>query len=80
MSERLGDEPPSAAEERLLALLALLRAEPRHLDGTVTGSVMRTLQWQLLARSVARAAARLGGSILDGLALVAGAARWRGRP
>ena len=72
MNERGDTEPLSPAEERLLRLLALLRAEADVGEGTVRQAVMSHIRWQLLARTIGRAVAGLAGAVADGLALVFG--------
>ena len=62
----------TAAEERLLALLTLLRAEAPRSDRALTQAVMRTAQWQLVLQSVFRAVGGFAGVTVDALAAILG--------
>jgi hypothetical protein len=58
-----------AAEEQLLALLALLRAEGIEPGAALTDAVMRTVQWQVLVRGTIVLIGDLVGSMAAALAL-----------
>ena len=66
------DEPLTASEARLLALLVLLRGDGAHDDPALRATLMRTLRWQRTLRQAARAVGDLALALADGLALVAG--------
>ena len=68
------------AEQRVVALLAPLRAEPVPGDGPFVGAVIRTVRWQRTVREVALAIAGLAASVSDGVALVLGVPRRSGGP
>jgi hypothetical protein len=59
----------SAAEEELLALLELLRAEGLEPGAAVTDAVLRTVQWQVLVRGTIVLIGDLVGSMAAALAL-----------
>lgn len=71
MSER-DNEPLSPAEERLLTYLLLLRGDAQAAAEPGTQSVMRTVRWQLMVRSVVRAVSDLAAAIADGIAALVG--------
>jgi hypothetical protein len=58
-----------AAEEQLVALLELLRAEGVEPGAAVTDAVMRTVQWQILVRGTLVLIGDLVGSMAAALAL-----------
>lgn len=67
MSERTGDEPPTPAEQRLAALLALLQSDfVRSRPGLVT-VIMRRVRWQGLVREVFDAFETFASSVAQGL-------------
>ena len=70
MSEERGEL--TAAEQRLLGLLLLLREEARRPDPGLTARVMRGVRIQHLARGLVVAAGSLAGAVVDGLALIVG--------
>jgi hypothetical protein len=65
-------EELSPAEERLLALLTLLRADAPRSDRALTQAVIRTARWQLLLRGVFRALGGFATVTVDALAAVLG--------
>ena len=72
MNDEPRDEPLSAAEERLLAYLLLLRVEAQEAGAPGAQSVMRTVRWQLMIRSVVRAVGDLAAAIADGVTALVG--------
>ncbi len=70
--DRTREDDLTAAEERLLALLTLLRAEPPPPDRALTQAVMRTAQWQLVLQGVFRAVGGFAGVTADALAAILG--------
>jgi hypothetical protein len=69
----------SPAEERLLGLLLLLRAETRRGDAPPTELVMRAVRWQSMVRGAARALGSVVGAVADGIVLFLGLRSGRGR-
>jgi hypothetical protein len=59
----------SAAEEQLVALLALLRADGVEPGTALTEAVIRTVQWQVLVRGTIVLIGDLVGSMAAALAL-----------
>ena len=72
MTEPRDDEPLSAAEERLLAYLLLLRADAHAAAEPGTQAVMRTVRWQLMIRNVVRAVGELAAALADGVSVLVG--------
>ena len=72
------DEERSAAEEHVLALLALLQAEAERDDRTLVGAVMRHLRFQRTVREVLTAVGSLAGAVTDGVAIILGLPRRSG--
>jgi hypothetical protein len=70
--ERTSDEDLTPAEERLLALLTLLRAEAPRSDRALTEAVMRTARWQLVLAGVFRAVGGFATATVDTLASILG--------
>ena len=70
MNEQDGTERLSPAEERLVRVMAILRAEAEAADGPIRRAVMSRLRLQLLARTLTRAIGGIAGALADGLALV----------
>ena len=70
--ERTPDEELTPAEERLLALLTLLRAEAPRSDHALTQAVMRSARWQLVALGVFRAVGGFATAAVDTLATILG--------
>ena len=70
-----GDDPLAPSEERLLALLLLLRGDDGRGDPAMLPAVMQTVRWQRTFRHAARAVGDLALALADGLALVAGIRR-----
>jgi hypothetical protein len=66
------EEELTPAEERLLTLLTLLRAEAPRSDRALTDAVMRTARWQFVLRGVFRAVGGIAASTLDTLASILG--------
>jgi hypothetical protein len=66
------EEELSPAEERLVALLALLRAEAPRSDRALTHAVMRTARWQLVLQNVFRVVGGFAGMTVDALAAILG--------
>lgn len=66
-------EPPeerlTPAEERLLALLVLLRAAPAAGAPAFTQAVMRRARWQHVLRQLLEAAGTMAGALVDALLL-----------
>ena len=77
MNGRARDEPLSAAEERLVRYLLLLRADAGGADAPATDAVMRTVRWQYAARHVVAALGSLAAAVADGVDLVLGRRRRR---
>ena len=69
------EEARGAAEERLLALLALLRAEGERDDHTLVGTVMRNVRWQRTVRELLITIGSLAGAVTDGVAAILGLPR-----
>ena len=65
----------SAAEQRLLALLLLLRTEDGRQPPALVTAVMRTVRWQRALRDVMSAIAGLLAAVADGVLVVAGLRR-----
>lgn len=62
------------AEEQLVALLALLRAESSPaLDESTIQAIMRTARWQYALRGVLRITGLLAAAVGDGLGVLLGA-------
>ncbi len=70
--DRTPDEDLTPAEERLLALLTLLRAETPRSDRTLTEAVMRTARWQLVLAGVFRAVGGFATTTVDTIASILG--------
>ncbi len=64
-------EPHDRAEERLFALLALLKLDDVRADPALTNSVIHTLRWQLIVRPIFEAAGSVLGSIATAFVLLA---------
>ena len=75
MNEPPREERPTVAEERLLALLLLLRDERDPRNGALLAAVMRRVRWQRTLRDAARAIGDLALALADGLATIAGMRR-----
>ena len=69
------DEERSPAEERVLALLAFLRAEAERDDATLVRNVMRNIQFQRTLREALAALGSLAGAVADGVAAILGLPR-----
>ena len=69
---RRDDEVLTPAEERLLALLTLLRAETPPSDPGLTSAVMRTARWQLVVRGMFRAVGGFATVTADAFAVLLG--------
>ena len=76
--ERQPDADRSPAEERALALLAVLRAEADDGDRAFVGGVMRTVRFQRTLREVLTAIGSLAGAVTHGVAAVLGLPRRSG--
>jgi hypothetical protein len=70
--DRTLEDELTPAEERLVALLTLLRAETPRSDRALTHAVIRTARWQLLLRSVFRTVGGFAGVTVDALAAILG--------
>ncbi len=70
--DRTPDEDLTPAEERLLALLTLLRAEAPRSDRALTEAVIRTARWQLVLLGVFRAVGGFATATVDTLAAILG--------
>jgi hypothetical protein len=70
--DRTPDEELTPAEERLLALLTLLRAETPRSDRALTDAVLRTARWQLVFLGVFRAVGGFATASADTVAAVLG--------
>ncbi|HEV3480445.1 MAG TPA: hypothetical protein VG144_13485 [Gaiellaceae bacterium] len=78
MSDRIGEEPPTPAEQRLAALLALLRSDlVRSRPGLAT-AIMRSVRWQGLLRDMADALGTFASSVVRGLGILLGHSRGPG--
>lgn len=63
---------PSSAEERLVVLLELLRADTARPGESIDERVMRTARWQYLMRGILSALSDLFALLADGLILMLG--------
>ena len=71
-----GDEStPGAAEERLMVLLEVLRADAARPDESIDERVMRTARWQYLVRGVLSVLNDLAALLVDGVVLMLGLRR-----
>ncbi len=70
--DRTPDEELTPAEERLLTLLTLLRAEAPRSDEALTQAVMRTARWQLVVLGVLRAVGGFATATVDTLGAIVG--------
>lgn len=71
-------EPPetlSPAEQRVRALLGLLRAEPPTSSSSLTLAVVRTARWQSAVRGVIRRTGAFAGGLVSGIDLLLGIRR-----
>ena len=73
--EERPDEEPSAAEERVLALLTLLRTDAGRDDPTLVATVMRHLRFQRAVREALTAVGAVAGAVSDGVAVILGVPR-----
>lgn len=73
-------EPLSRAEERLVALLVLLRGLPDDEDGTAVRRLMLAVRWHRVLRSALEAAGALASAVGEGLAILVGPRRREGGP
>ena len=69
------DGARSAAEERLLTLIALLRLESPHSDDSLSEAIMRTARWQYVVRGVLTTLSELAAVLLDAVLLMTGLRR-----
>lgn len=78
----MNDEPAaeelSPAEQRLVRLLALLRAERVDAPG-LASAVARTARWQLVVRELARSLASIAVAVAEGVGLLFGLGGQGGR-
>lgn len=65
-----GRDATGPGEERLRALLELLREDPPGAGQPLVGAVMRKVRWQRPLRSALVGARALAGAFVDGLSLV----------
>jgi hypothetical protein len=72
VSERFGDEQPTPAEQRLVALLALLRSDLVRSRPGLVAAIMGRVRWQGLLRDVAAALGTFASSVAHGLGLLLG--------
>ena len=70
--DRTREDELTPAEERLLALLTLLRAETPPSDPALTNAVMRTARWQVLVRGMFRAVGGFATVTADAFAAILG--------
>jgi hypothetical protein len=70
--DRTRDEELTPAEERLLALLTLLRADAPRSDRALTHAVIRTARWQLVLHGVFRAVGGFAAVTVDALVAILG--------
>ncbi len=75
MTDGVEPEPLSAAEERLLVLMAALAGEQAQASDSLEASVMRTARWQYLLRGVLVAVNDLLALIVDGTLILLGVRR-----
>jgi hypothetical protein len=78
VSERSGDEQLTPAEQRLAALLALLRSDLVRSRPGLAVAIMRSVRWQRLLRDVADALGTFASSVARGLGLLLGRSGGRG--
>jgi hypothetical protein len=71
---------PDPAQERVVALLGLVAAEPPESDPKLVEDVMSTVRWQYAVRGLLVAAGELAGALADVLVLALGSSRSDGRP
>jgi hypothetical protein len=64
------DEPLGRAEQRLLALLAVLRVDPADDDAAAVRRLMLSLRWQRAVRSALATVGAFAGTLGDGLSLL----------
>lgn len=67
-----GERAGSAAEERLVVLLGVLRVDAPRPDESIDERVMRTARWQHLVRGVLSVLSDLAVLLVDGLILMLG--------
>jgi hypothetical protein len=63
VSDRSGGEQPTPAEQRLVALLALLRSDLVRSRPGLAAAIMRRVRWQGLLRDVAGALGSFASSV-----------------
>ncbi|MDQ3162724.1 MAG: hypothetical protein M3Q92_07810 [Actinomycetota bacterium] len=76
--EREPDAERSPAEERVLTLLTLLRAEAEQADRRLVGSVMRHVRYQRTLREVLITIGSLAEAVTHGVAAILGLPRRSG--
>jgi hypothetical protein len=70
-----GESTTGAAEERLMVLLEVLRADATRPDESIDERVMRTARWQYLVRGVLSVLNDLAALLVDGVILMLGLRR-----
>jgi hypothetical protein len=70
--DRTPDEELTPAEERLLTLLTLLRADAPRSDRALTDAVLRTARWQLVFLGVFSTVGGFATATVDTLASILG--------
>ena len=79
MSGRPRNDELTPPEERLLALLVLLRADPGLGTARLAAAVMRSVRWQRALRDVMQALGNLASAVADGVFVLVGVPRGGGR-
>lgn len=72
MSDLPPDEPLSPSEQRLAALLGLLRSDIVRSRPALVGAIMRQVRWQHLVRDVLGAVGAFASSVGRGLTFLLG--------
>jgi hypothetical protein len=67
------DDPLTPAEQRLLALLLLLRTDEARSDPLLARRVIQSVRWQRAVRQVLAAVGGLAAAVGEGLAVLVGA-------
>lgn len=78
MSEGPREEPLTPAEQRLAALLTLLRSDLVRSRPALVAATMRRVRWQELLRDVFGALGTLASSVTHGLTILLGGSSGRG--
>ena len=78
-----GSTPPAAGstplEDRVIALLMLLRADPPRASDSLTLAILRSARWQSVLRRLLESTGAFAGSLVTGVDLLLGLRRDPGR-